>query len=520
MKIRPILSITLFIALEGLFAQNRLISIANNPNEPSIVIDPKNPNRLIAAANLDNYYISQDTGYTWTEHNLNSSYGVWGDPALFVDTSGNFYFFHLSNPPGGNWIDRVVCQKSSDNGKTWTDGSYAGLNGTKAQDKVWCAIDRRTNNMYISWTQFDHYGSFNSKDSSIILFSKSTDGGASWSTPLRINKVAGDCIDSDNTVEGAVPAVGPNGEIYISWAGPNGLVFNKSLDQGKTWLNSEIFVSSIPGGWDYEISGIYRANGLPVTTCDVSNGPDRGTIYINWSDQRNGNSDTDIWLVKSSDGGKTWTAPVKVNNDNSKRQQFFTFMTIDQSNGYLYFIFYDRRNYADDSTDVYLAVSTDGGTSFINRKISQSPFFPNSGVFFGDYTNITASNGIVRPIWTRLNNGQLSIWTDVTPLKNILTETVQSDTKSENLLFENYPNPANDYVYVSYKLHAAANINLSIYDLQGKTISTIIHNERKPIGKYIERINLNELNLTNGIYLIKLEIDGVSKIIRQIKLNR
>ncbi|NTW34060.1 MAG: exo-alpha-sialidase, partial [Bacteroidetes bacterium] len=381
---RTILVLLLFILFESIsVAQNIMISNQEDPNEPSIVIDPKNPNVLVAGSNLNLCYVSIDTGYTWTQHTINSTYGVWGDPVLAVDTASNFYYFHLSNPMTGNWIDRIVCQKSNSNGTTWSNGSYAGLNGAKAQDKQWCAVDRTNNNIYLTWTQFDNYGSANPNDSSIILFSKSVDAGNTWSIPLRINKVAGDCMDSSNTVEGAVPAVGPNGEIYVAWAGPEGLVFNKSYDQGSTWLNNEIIVDPMPGGWDFSVSGIYRANGLPVITCDISNSPDRGTIYINWSDQRNGEGNTDIWLVKSTDGGQTWSSPKKVNDDNSNRQQFFTWMTIDQTNGYLYFVFYDRRNYTNDSTDVFVAVSTDGGNTFINRKISQSPFLPDKDIFFG-----------------------------------------------------------------------------------------------------------------------------------------
>ncbi|MBK7008266.1 MAG: exo-alpha-sialidase [Saprospiraceae bacterium] len=164
-----------------------------------------------------------------------------------MDTAGDFYFFRLSNPPTGSWIDRIVCQKSEDRGKTWSDGSFAGLNGTKVQDKQWCAVDRKNNHLYIAWTQFDQYDSANPADSSVILFSKSFDGGVSWSVPKRINKIAGDCLDKDNTVEGAVPAVGPDGEIFISWAGPNGLVFNKSYDKGDTWLENEIKIDPMPG---------------------------------------------------------------------------------------------------------------------------------------------------------------------------------------------------------------------------------------------------------------------------------
>src|SRR5690349_7918890 len=85
-------------SLQKLSAQNILISSEQHPNEPSIMMDPKRPNVLIAAANLNNYYISNDTGYTWSQHQLTSTYGVWGDPCISVDTADVFYFFHLSNP--------------------------------------------------------------------------------------------------------------------------------------------------------------------------------------------------------------------------------------------------------------------------------------------------------------------------------------------------------------------------------------------------------------------------------------
>ena len=496
-------------------SQNVMISNEHNPNEPSIIMDPKHPNVLIGASNLRNYYVSLDTGRTWTAEQLNSSFGVWGDPALAVDTSGDFYFFHLSNPSSGNWIDRIVCQKSTDQGQSWSDGSYTGLNGTKAQDKHWPVIDRTNNMIYVTWTQFDDYGSASPLDSSIILFSKSADAGLSWSDAIRINKLAGDCIDSDGTVEGAVPAVGPNGEVYVSWAGPRGLTFNKSLDQGEHWLAEETLISEMPGGWDYTIPGIYRANGLPVTVCDLSNGPHRGTIYVNWSDQRNGINDTEIWLAKSTDGGQSWSSPIRVNDDASTTHQFFTYMAIDQVTGFLYFVFYDRRDYTDENTDVYIAVSTDGGETFINRKISESPFFPNAGVFFGDYTNITVHNGIVRPIWTRLNKGQLSIWTHLTTADELITAT-HDPPPAASLDFESYPNPTGEYFYVSFKLHAQSKINLTIIDSDGKIIERILRNEKRGYGKYVERIDAQKLNLAAGLYFIKLEVDGKVKTLRQI----
>jgi len=482
---------------------NILISANNTPNEPSIMINPKNPNQIVAGTNINNYYYSGDGGLTWQEGQLSSTYGVWGDPVIDVDTNGDFYFFHLSNPQVGNWIDRIVCQKSTNGGQAWNNGSYMGLNGAKAQDKHWSAIDRTNNHIYVTWTEFDNYGSSNPQDSSHIRFSKSLDGGQTWSPAKRINRVSGDCIDSDNTVEGAVPAVGPGGEIYVSWAGPLGLVFNKSLDQGETWMESESVVSDIPGGWDYAVPGIYRANGLPVTCCDLSNGPYRGTIYINWSDQRNGVTDTDVWFIKSTDGGLTWSERKRVNDDPPGRHQFFTWMTVDQSNGYIYFVFYDRRNFTNNLTDVYMAVSLDGGETFNNYKISESPFNPFSSVFFGDYTNISAINNIVRPIWTRLDGGSLSLYTALFD-----SVFVGVDKTPEKLLLfsldQNYPNPGKEDTYFSFKVHTTTNITLKVLDIYGREVATLINNRQVQPGKYIEHFDISRYNPPAGLYFFSL----------------
>src|SRR5690349_10556571 len=79
---------------------NVLISVQNSPNETSIAINPKNTQELIAGANLNNQYSSLDGGRTWTWRTLNSPYSVWGDPCVVADTTGAFYYFHLSNPSG------------------------------------------------------------------------------------------------------------------------------------------------------------------------------------------------------------------------------------------------------------------------------------------------------------------------------------------------------------------------------------------------------------------------------------
>lgn len=482
--------------------QNIMISSDNNPEEPSIHVNPRNTNEVMAASNINNLYYSKDAGLTWEHDTVYSSLGVWGDPCIITDTAGHFYFFHLSNPSSGNWIDRIVCQRADSIDGSWNNGSWAGLNGTKAQDKEWAAVDPATNIIHMTWTQFDVYGSSQPGDSSIILYSNSADQGLTWSTPRRLNKIAGDCLDDDLTVEGAVPAIGPNGEIYVAWAGPEGILFDRSLDGGNTWLNTDIFVDPMPDGWNYEVSGIYRANGLPVTTCDISGGPQHGTIYINWTDQRYGTTDTDVWLAKSTDGGNTWTTGIRVNDDPPGKQQFFTWMDIDQTNGYLYFVFYDRRDRQGDSTDVFMAVSRDGGQSFNNFRISASPFVPSDNVFFGDYTNISAHDNVVRPIWTRLHNNQLSVWTAI-PDMNL----VGIDTPEESMPLLSavaYPNPSEGSVVLSFKVHRDLDATLRILSSEGKIVALVFQDRHLPYGKYIERINTEELDLAPGVYFLEL----------------
>ena len=472
------------------------------PEEPTIIVNPKNTDHMVGGSNINNMYYSTDGGYTWNHETLSSTYGVWGDPVVIVDTAGAYYFFHLSNPQAGNWIDRIVCQKKDTIGGAWNNGTYMGLNGEKEQDKEWAIVDITNNNIYVSWTQFDSYGSSNPDYKSNIHFSRSYDGGATWSDALRINEVSGDCVDDDNTVEGAVPAVGPGGEIYIAWAGPEGLVFDRSLDQGTTWLEEDIFIGPFPGGWALDIPGISRCNGMPITKCDLSGGPHHGTIYVNWSDQRNGTDDTDVWLTKSTDGGNTWSEATRVNDDPPGRQQFFTWMDVDQVTGYLYFVFYDRRNYDNNNTDVYMAVSRDGGESFINFRVSESPFLPFSSTFFGDYTNVSVYDNVVRPIWARMEGSDLSVWTAIVdPFIVGIDEEVPSLLSLE----QNYPNPFKESTVISFKLIEPSEVSLRVYDVYGREVATILDHEYTRAGKHTRVFDPEAHELSPGTYYFSLQ---------------
>ena len=402
---------------------------AVNPAEVSIAINPKNADNLVAASfqagrpprpRYASYnYVSTDGGKTWQTIPVEDPKGLTqGDDAVYFGNDGSAYHAHLSFV--GIRVARperaesgILVEASRDGGLTWNE-SVPAINHinsvTPFEDKPGIVVDNAVDSphkgsIYLAWTRFDVYGSSDPECHSQIYFSGSTDGGRTFSMPFRISDSAGDCRDSDNTVEGAVPAVGPKGEVYVVWAGPLGLIFKKSLDGGLTFGKDKV-MGPMPGGWDFSVEGLDRANGMPVTGVDLSSGPNKGTLYVNWIDARNG--DPDVFISSSHDSGETWSAPVRVNDDPLKngKVQFFTWMSVDPVDGSVNVVFYDRRDADGAKTKLTMARSVDGGHSFVNYQINQAPFACDPKVFFGDYSSISAYNGRVVPIFMHFANGK------------------------------------------------------------------------------------------------------------------
>ena len=392
------------------------------PCEPSIAISKSDPSKMVAGAVLKYVSISSDSGKTWKTDRLKSRFGVYGDPCIVSDIDGRFHYFHLSDPTGLGWgspwiLDRIVCQTSKSNGKRWSRGSSIGLNRPKQQDKEWVTYDPVSDQLIATWTQFDKYNDPSPTCHSNILMSQSK-SGKKWSAPVQINTRSGNCTDDSKTTEGATSDVDEFGNIYTAWSMDGKIVFTIAYHDRVTGLISGYSEEKVAvdsgANWAFEVPGLGRANGMPIIKCDRSGGPNNGTLYINWCDQRNGKDDTDVWLVSSKDEGRSWSVPIRVNDDPKGRHQFFTWMDLDQGTGRLHFVFYDRRNHSTNLTDVYYARSADlTNSTFENIRISDTPFDPSSARFFGDYNNISVFNGVVRPIWTRFENDQQSIWTAI-----------------------------------------------------------------------------------------------------------
>ncbi len=387
-------------------------------SEVSIAINPANFNNLVAGSLVRGIpgssepsltYYSLDGGATWTSVAVpNPDKRTQGDDIVLFNREGLCVRAFISFT--GLWeefperaANGIAITRSTDGGVTWSDPTaVADHFNTKSpmEDKPWLVFDRtrsspHVGNLYCAWTRFDVYGSDDPQDTSQIMFARSRDGGETFEPVIRVSDQGGDCLDDDNTVEGAVPCVHPDGTVFIVWAGPRGLEMDASTDGGRTFGTDRV-IGDMPGGWSQHIEGVSRHNGMPVTGVDHSGGPNRGSLYVNWIDERN--EDADVFVKHSRDKGATWSDPVRVNDDPDEegRDQLFTWMAVDPLDGSVNVVFYDRRDTVGTGTRLTLARSIDGGLTFRNIPLDFPEFeCGDPKLFFGDYLGIDAIGGRV-----------------------------------------------------------------------------------------------------------------------------
>lgn len=379
------------------------------PSDPGVAINFKDPKQLVVGSSSGKVYVSDDGGENWKNMELTSPHVIWPGARVLSDFSGNFFYLHLSVASQDGSPDRIVVQKSKDGGESWDGGNEAGLNPPKVQYQPNAIADRK-GNIYLTWTELDKLNSNEPGCASRILFSKSSNG-SKWAKPITLSVNEGDCKDGDGTVKGAVPAVSSDGKLFVAWSHDGMLLLDRSFDGGNFWLTNDIAVLQQRGGWSFTVPGIQSANGLPTLVCNNTKGNFSGALYLVWAEQVE-EGDTDIFFTRSLNYGDNWTQPMRINDDEPGKHQFMPAMTIDQVTGYIYILYYDRRDHDDNQTDVYLAWSTDHGASFKNAKVSETPFLPQ-GESLGTHIGIAAHDGVIIPVWTRLDNGKASIWTAI-----------------------------------------------------------------------------------------------------------
>ncbi len=150
------------------------------------------------------------------------------------------------------------------------------------------------------------------------------------------------------------------------------IFLDRSYDDGNTWLSTDVVVTKQQGGSSMKIPGVQNGSSFPILKVDNSPRRSNGSLYIAFEDQRNGENDTDIWLVRSTSRGDSWTLPLRINMDPPGKHQFMPVLATDPTTGGVFVLYYDRRDSDGLDTQVYLAHSMDGGNTFNELKLSET----------------------------------------------------------------------------------------------------------------------------------------------------
>ena len=351
-----------------------------------------------------------------------------------------------------------------------------------------------------------------------IRFASTNDITGNWSTVSQIN-------NPTTRSAGGEIVLGPENQVYVCWAGVTStspftevfVGFAFSTNGGANWnVNENVFpMNGIVGILTNKQS--IRVNGLPRMAVDLSNSATKGTIYIVTS-QKNllpAGSDPDIILRKSTDGGQSWSSGIRVNQDalNNGKTQFFSGISVDDFGG-VNIIFYDDRNTTIDSSGIFLARSTDAGSTWNEYEISDHNFRPNAigGLgqgYMGDNIDITSVGNKLFPVWMDNSTGNYQIWS--VPIE-ILSVGVDKDNQIP-ITFElkqNYPNPFNPSTSIDFYIPKSSYVSVKIYDITGKEIADLI-NDFINAGTHKINFDAANYNLASGIYFYKLQTNDFTQ---------
>lgn len=396
-------------AVSGQIANVMLDESPAVAHSPVVAISGRNAETAVVSDGI-NIYTSRDGGKTWEKKPVSLP---GGPTVLLGESKGDFFCFasRPGAPEGENGsVAGVLLQKSTDGGTTWSQGESISITGTHDAQRYWAAMDHR-GNFYLTWTVVGDAREGNQCPSAV--FFSTSKNGKKWTDPLVLTQVDGDCQQVASAPVGAMPAIAPDGKAFASWSHGGKVYLDRSFDGGTLWLSNDIAVAEQPGGNALLIEGHGVFNAQPVLVADNSKGPWRGSLYLVWADQRNGENDTDIWFTRSHNFGDNWSLPVRINDDAPGKHQYMPWITIDATTGHIYIVYFDRRNTENTDTEVWLAWSDNGGNSFKNMRISEKAFASDEAHNASQHINVAARDGVIVPVWTATQNGKTQLWTAV-----------------------------------------------------------------------------------------------------------
>jgi uncharacterized repeat protein (TIGR01451 family) len=363
-------------------------------NEPSISVDPTNPNRMTIGWRQFNSVTSNfrqagwgwtnDGGTTWTFPGVLQNNVFRSDPVLFADDTGRFFYNSLLQ----SFFDDIW--RSLNGGQTWTNLNAPG-NATGG-DKQWQTIDNTSSTghgfQYQSWSTAGN--NFQGRQ-----FSRSTDGGVTWMNPINI----------PHSPQWGTLDVDTNGNLFIGGV-------QTAIDQVWCIRSSDAKNGAVTPTFDQStavnLGGIFGFNrpinpeglmGQLFLAVDRSGTATNNNVYMLASLQPTGaNNGADVMFVRSTNGGASFSAPQRINDDpinHSKWHWMGTFAVA--PNGRLDSVWLDTRNAANNTeSQLFYSFSLDGGVTWSPNVAVSNSFNPFLGYpqqnKMGDYMTMVSDN--------------------------------------------------------------------------------------------------------------------------------
>ena len=383
-----------FISYQANVDQSGQNILGDAANECVISVDPTNLSRMTIAWRQFNDVTSNfrqggwgyttDGGVHWTFPGVLQNNVFRSDPVTKSDEVGNFFYLSLRSDGFSFFCDDLW--RSTNGGQSWTE--LQADEGAGGGDKEWFTIDK-TNGPGHGF-QYQAYDGFQCSGAA-YGFQRSTDGGVTWQSPIAI----------PNSTEYGTLDVDSNGNLFIGgWSGGTSFHCVRSSNAqigGQTPTfdqNTAVNLGGtiVQGG----INGVGLC-GQVFLAIDRSGGPTNNNIYMLASVEPSGRSTTDVMFVRSTDGGLTFSPPLRINDDGlaNKWHWFGTFAVA--PNGRLDAVWYDTRNAANNTdSQLFYSYSTDAGVTWSPNVAVSNPFNPFEGYpnqsKIGDYITIVSDN--------------------------------------------------------------------------------------------------------------------------------
>ncbi len=423
--------------------------------EPWVDVNPTNPNNIIGVFQQDRWSngaahglvaaVSHNGGQTWNRTWAHFSlcsggtaangggYERTSDPWVSFAPNGDAYqiaiSFNVSND-----TNVVLVSKSANGGDTWSEPTTLIVDTSpfNFNDKESITADPTDSNfVYAVWDRSriptDH-ANFNALRSfafrSDIMFARTTNGGASWE-PAR-------AIFHTKSLEFAIAnqiVVLPDGTLVDVFTNFKGSGMNapgvfvevmRSTDKGVTW-SAPIVVNHLRtvGVTDPDTGQAVRTGDIIP---DIAVDSNHGTLYVVWQDSRfSGGAHDDIAFSQSTDGGLTWTAPVKVNQTTNNAAAFTASVHVaaDGTVGVTHYDFRNNTPAAGLPTDTWFLHCHASCTNPANWSeahvagpydMETAPFA--RGLFVGDYEGLASFGNTFVPFFIQANSGNTANRTD------------------------------------------------------------------------------------------------------------